>query len=71
MSYDQWKYGTNFSSYGAFEKKLFKNTFVAFIMKHPVSYNMYYTVGLKGVWMKIISRGSLFKKQEKNIPWLG
>ena len=36
MSYDQWKYGTNFSSYGAFEWKLFKNTFVAFIMKHPV-----------------------------------
>ena len=38
MSYDQWKYGTNFSSYGAFELKLFENTFVAFIKKHPVGY---------------------------------
>ena len=37
MSYDQCKYGTNSSSYGAFEQKLFKNTFVAYIMKHPVN----------------------------------
>ena len=36
MSYDQGKYGTKFSSYDAFELKLLKNTFVAFIMKHPV-----------------------------------
>ena len=36
MSVYQQKYGTNFSSYDAFEQKLFKNTFVAFIMKHPV-----------------------------------
>ena len=36
MSGCQWKYGTNFSSYGTFELKLFNNTFVAFIMKHTV-----------------------------------
>ena len=41
MSYDQRKYGTNFSSKGAFEQKLFKDTFVAFIMKHPVHATSY------------------------------
>ena len=47
MSGYQWKYGTDFSSYGAFEKKLFENTFVALIMKHPVQYEI---VGLKQKW---------------------
>ena len=29
---------TNFSSYGAFEWKLFENDFVSFIVNHPVAY---------------------------------
>ena len=36
MSGYQWKYDTNFNSYGAFESKLLENTFVAFIVKHTV-----------------------------------
>ena len=36
MSGYQWKYGTPFSSYSAFEQKLLENDFVSFIVNHPV-----------------------------------